>query len=155
MASCARAEPPFVSGGLGPSFPVVAWLDVPLVEGTVPGLNFLMGGSRFFLNGGRVTDEGSSLTASDGAAEAAAFVDDSASGATATSTCPSGSSADKGSSLGRFDPPGWLRSRVFEFVDCGLRSSCTEAPSSFSTRPFALDAAFRFGLVSVRGGDGS
>ena len=110
-SSCAKIEPPFVSGGLGTGFPVVDWLEVPLVEGTVPGLFFLMGGSRFFLNGGRVTDEDSSLIASGRIAEVAALVDDSASGAATTSTFSSGSSGDNASSLGRFDPPSWLRSR--------------------------------------------
>jgi hypothetical protein len=79
-------------------------------------------------------------------------MDDSASGATATSTSPSGSSTDKASSLVRFDPPDWLRSLAL--VEIGLRSSCIER-SSVSTFPFAFGAGFRFGLASDRGGDGS
>lgn len=135
-----------------PGFPVVCWLEVPLVEGTAPGLFFLIGGSRFFLNGGRETDGDSSLAASGATAGVAALMDDSASGATATSTSASGSSTDKASSLVRFDPPDWLRSLAL--VEIGLRSSCIER-SSVSTFPFALGAGFRFGLASDRGGDGS
>jgi hypothetical protein len=135
-----------------PGFPVACWLEAPLEEGTAPGLFFLMGGSRFFLNGGREMDDDSSLTASGATAGAAALVDDSASGATAASTSPSGSSADKASSLVRFDPPDWLRSLAL--AELGFRSSCIDR-SSFSTRPLALGAGFRFGLVSARGGDSS
>jgi hypothetical protein len=105
VASVGIPEPPFDSTGLGAGCPVADWLDAPLVEGTVPGLFFLMGGSRFFLNGGRVTADDSALATSGGTAELAVVADDSASGATATSTSPSASSADKASSLGRFDPP--------------------------------------------------
>ena len=151
MSSCAKPEPLFASGGLGLGFD---WLEVPATEGTIPGLFFLMGGRRLFLNGGRVTGCDSSLTTSDCTAEAATLVEDSASGVAVTSASPSGSSADNVSSLGRFDPPGWLRSRAL--VDCcSLCSSCIEVSSPFSTFPFTFDAAFRFGLVSERGGDGS
>jgi hypothetical protein len=146
LSSCAKLEPPFVSGGLGTGFAAAHWLEVPLVEGTVPGLFFLMGGSRFFLNGGRVTVVDSSLAASGRVAEVVALVDDSASGAAMTSTFSSRSSGDKASSLGR------LRSRAL--VGGGLRSSGVEAPSSLSTWAFALGVALRFGLVSARG-DGS
>ena len=111
------------------------------MDGRVPGLFFLIGGSRFFLNGGRETVVDSSL------AEVVALVDDSASSAATTSTFSSGSSGDKASSLGRF------RSRAL--VGGGLRSTGVEAPSSLSTWAFALGVALRFGLVSARGGDGS
>ncbi len=154
VSSCAKLETPFVSGGLGTGFPAADWLEATLVvEGTVPGLFFLMGGSRFFLNGGRVTVVGPSLAASGSVVKAVALVDDSASGAAATSTFPSGSSGDKASSLGRFDPPGWSRSRTL--VGGGLRSIGLEASSSLSIWPFILDVGLRFDLVSARGGDSS
>jgi hypothetical protein len=152
-SSCAKLEPPFVSGGLGTGFATADWLEVPLAEGTVPGLFFLIGGSRFFLNGGRVTVVESSLVASGRVAEVVALVDDSASSAVTTSTFSSGSSGDKASSLGRFDPPDWLRSRAL--VGSGLRSTGVEAPSSLSTWVFTLGVVLRFGLFSARGGDGS
>lgn len=153
MSSCAKLEPAFASGGLGTAFAAADWLEVPLVEGTVPGLFFLIGGSRFFLNGGRVTVVDSSLAASGRVAEVVALVDDSVSSAATTSTFSSGSSGDKASSLERFDRPDWLRSRAL--VGSGLRSTGVEAPSSLSTWVFALGVALRFGLVSARGGDGS
>jgi hypothetical protein len=152
LSSCAKLEPPFVSGGLWTGFAVADWLEVPPVEGTVPGLFFLMGGSRFFLNGGRVTVVDSSLAASGRVAEVAALVDDSASSVATTSTFSSGS-GDKASSLGRFDPTDWLRSRAL--VGGGLRPTGVEAPSSLSTWVFTLGVALRFDLVSARGGDGS
>lgn len=153
VSSCAKPEPPFVSGGFGTGFAAVDWLEVPLVEGTVPGLFFLIGGSRFFLNGGRVIVVDSSLAVSGRVAEVEALVDDSASSAATTSTFSSGSSGDRASSLGRFDAPGWLRSRAL--VGGGLRSTGVEAPSSLSRWAFALGVALRFGLVSARGGEGS
>ena len=153
LSSCARPEPPFDSWGLAASLPVADWLEVPPVEGTVPVLFFLMVGRRFFFNGGGATGGDSSFT-SEMAAVLAAVADDSASGAAATtSSSPSGSSADKASSLARFDPPSWLRSRAL--VGCGLRSSCIAVSSSFSTCPLAFGAGFLFGLVSEREGDGS
>ena len=149
-SSCEKPEPPLVSGGLGTGFAAVDWLEVPLVEGIVPGLFFLMGGSRFFLNGGRVTVVDSSLAASSRVAEVEALVVDSSSIVATTSTFSSGSSGDKASSLGRFDP---FRSRAL--VGGGLRSTGVEAPSSLSRWAFTLGVALRFGLFSVRGGDGS
>src|SRR6266702_3735870 len=101
-SSCTTLGPAFASC---PGFPVAGWFGVTLVNGTVLGLFFLIGGSRFFLNGGRETDAGSSLTASN-AAVAVALADESTSGETVASSCPSGSSAERGSSLGRLDPPG-------------------------------------------------
>ena len=152
VSSCAKLEPPFVSEGLGTDFAAADWLEVPLVEGTVPGLFFLIGGSFFFLNGGRVTVVDSSLAASGRVEEVAPLMDDSTSSAATKSTFPSGSSGDKASSLGRFDPPNWLRSRAL--VVGGLRSTGVESPS-LSTCALALGVALRFGLVSARGGDGS
>lgn len=152
LSSCEKLEPPFVSGGLGTVFAATDWFELPLAEGTVPGLFFLIGGSRFFLNGGRVTVVDCSLAASGRVAEVAALVDDSASSAGTISTFSSGS-GDKASSLERFDLPDWLRSRPF--VGGGLRSTGVEAPSSPSTCAFALGVALRFGLVSAREGDGS
>jgi hypothetical protein len=81
VSSCANPRATFCFGRLGTGLPAVDWLEVPLVEGTVPGLFFLMGGSRFFLKGGRVTVVDSSLAASGRVAEVAALVDDSASSA--------------------------------------------------------------------------
>ena len=150
VSPCAKPGPPFVSGGLGTGFVVADRLEVPLMEGTVPGLFFLIGGSRFFLNGGRVIVVDSSLASSGSVADVVALVDDSASRAATTSTFSSGSSGDKASSRGRFDP---LRSRAL--VGGGLRSTGVEAPSSLSRWAFTLGVALRFGLVSVRGGDGS
>lgn len=138
---------------MGTDFAAADWFEVPLVEGTVPGLFFLIGGSRFFLNGGRVTVVDSSLVASGRVAEVAVLIDDSASSPATTSTFSSGSSGDKASSLGRFDLPDWLRSRAL--AGGGLRSTGVEAPSSLSTWAFTLGVALRFGLVSARGGDGS
>lgn len=152
VSSCAKPEPPFVSGGLGTGLADVGWLEVPLVEGTVPGLFFLIGGSLFFLNGGRVTVVDSSIAESGRVEEVAPLMDDSASSAATTSTFPSGSFGDKVSSLRRFDPPNWLRSRAL--VGGGLRSTGVKSPS-LSTCALALGVALRFGLVSTRGGDGS
>ena len=153
LSSCGILEPPFVSGGLGTGFAAADWLNVPLVEGTVPDLFFLIGGSRFFLNGGRVTVVESSLAVSGRVVEVVALVDDSASSAATTSTFSSGSSEDKASSLGRFDPPDWSRSRAL--VGGGLRPTGVEAPSSLSACVFTFGVALRFGLDSARGGDGS
>ena len=153
VSSCAKLGPPFDSGGLRTGFAAADWLEVPLVEGTVPGLFFLIGGSRFFLNGGRETFVDSSLVASCRVAEVAALIDESASSAATISTFSSGSSGDKASSLGRFDPPGWLRSRAL--VGGGLRSTGVEGPSSLSKWAFTLGVALRFGLVSACGGEGS
>jgi hypothetical protein len=101
-------EPAFPSGGTGPGFPVAGRVGVTFANGIVLGLFFLIGGSRFFLNGGRETDAGSSLTASE--AVVVALADESTSGETVTSSGSSGSSAERESSLGRLDPTDWLRS---------------------------------------------
>lgn len=96
-----RLGPAFASGGTGPGFPVAERFEVAFTNGIAVGLFFLIGGSRFFLNGGRETDAGSSLTASD--AVAVALAEESTSGERVASSCPSGSSAERGSSLGRLD----------------------------------------------------